>query len=111
MQVGADEVQRRAVLGRVARAHAVGDELAVRVQAPRLGVDVHAVRVRQQPEPGDRRRRAGRANIVTAWSNQHSEPALTPHSTTPRRQHSRSTSSSPCARHTPSRLVTLPPPT
>ena len=50
-------------------------------------------------------------NAVTASANQHSDPALSPQSTIPRSQHSRSTSSMPCAPQTPSSETTLPPPT
>src|ERR1051325_2162163 len=46
-----------------------------------------------------------------ASANQHSDPALSPHITTPDSHASRSATSSPCARSTPIRQVTLPPPT
>ena len=58
VQVGPDEVQRGAVVGRVARAHAVADEAPVLLAPARLAVVVHAVGVRQQPEALDRLRRA-----------------------------------------------------
>jgi hypothetical protein len=56
VQVGADEVQRGAVVGRVARAHSVAHEAPVLLTPARLAVVVHAVGVRQQPEPLDRLR-------------------------------------------------------
>jgi hypothetical protein len=48
---------------------------------------------------------------VMPSANQHSDPALRPHSTTPASQHSRRIASMPWARQTPSSEITLPPPT
>ncbi len=44
-------------------------------------------------------------------SNQHSEPALIPHSTTPASHASRSAASTPWARQIASMFTVLPPPT
>ena len=48
---------------------------------------------------------------VTPPSNQHSDPAEIPHSTTPSSQAARKATSTPCNRQTASMLAVLPPPT
>src|SRR3954466_8633604 len=58
VELAADEVQRRAVLGRVPRAHAVDHAREVLGAPAGLAVVVHAVRPRQQPEPRDALRAA-----------------------------------------------------
>ncbi len=61
--------------------------------------------------PRPRTLRGAPWKALSASSNQHSDPAEGPHSTTPLRQALRRISSSPCARQAPSMLTTLPPPT
>src|SRR4051794_6335835 len=58
IQLAADEVQRRAVVGRVARGHPGLDAGEVLGPPPRLAVVVHAVGPRQQAEALDARRAA-----------------------------------------------------
>ncbi len=58
LELGAAEVQRDAVLGGEAGAHAVCDEAVVLGAALGLGVVVHAVGVRQEAEPAHDARRA-----------------------------------------------------
>src|SRR6185436_20598940 len=57
-EVAPDEVQRGAVVGRVAGAHAVADEAPVLLAPLRLAVVVDAVRVWQQADSPHHRRRA-----------------------------------------------------
>src|SRR6188472_2973728 len=53
VELAPDEVQRRAVVGRVARGHPRLDAGEVLGSPPRLAVVVHAVRPRQQAEARD----------------------------------------------------------
>src|SRR3954452_22007943 len=53
MELLTDEVQRGAVLGRIARAHPVEEVPAERALALAFAIEVDAVRVRQQPEAVD----------------------------------------------------------
>ena len=100
------------VVGGVARREAAGDELAVDAAdaAPRRRSADRSF-PGKQPSPSRSPSSSGQNESVTPASNQQLAPALTPPSTAPRSQASRSATSIPWRRQTASMFAVLPPPT
>ena len=108
-QLGAGEVQRGAVLGRVARRHPLAQEAVVGEAAARLRLVVDAVAERQQPQALDPARLAVEAGHRLGEPAQRAGREAAEDD--PRLPGLAQDPSIPCARQTPSRLTTLPPPT